>query len=178
MRSFLVRSACFLAIALPLAAWYLRPEKLGAPDDAPLPAVRRKADRPPVASRQSLLSPPMAARPIPSPEDATTALFRSRVADVDRETSGFFLEELDRVLSDPTQSVAVEGYRLPARDGTTAMLAAFPTETATDTEEQRRLALVYVASALHGCVTIADCQRRIDELTARSPWIVAYASQQ
>lgn len=178
MRSFLVRSACLLAIVLPLAVLFLRPENPGAPSDVPPPADRRKADRPPVASRQSLLSPPPTSGSIQSHEDATTALLRARIADVDRETSGFFLEELDRVLSDQTQSVAVEGYRLPMRDGTTAMLAAFPTETTTDTEEQHRLALVYVASALHGCTTPADCQHRIDELTARSPWIVVYASQQ
>ncbi|MEI6511126.1 MAG: hypothetical protein WCO25_03735 [Candidatus Uhrbacteria bacterium] len=178
MRSFPVRTASFLVIALLFTAWYLRPEKSGAPNDVPLPAVRRKADRPPVASRQTLLSPPPTLGSVPSPEDATTALLRSRIADVDRETSGFFLEEIERVLSDQTQSVAVEDYRLPMRDGTTAMLAAFPTETATDTEEQHRLALVYVASALHGCATPSDCQHRIDELTARCPWVVAYASQQ
>lgn len=178
MRSFPVRPALFLAIALLSAATLLRYEQPGASRDLPLPADLRATDRSPVASRKMLLSPPLTISSSPASEDTMTASFRARVADLNRETSGFFLEELDRVLSDPNQSVAVEGYRLPMRDGTTAMLATFPTETASDTEEQHRLALVYVASALHGCVSIADCQHRIDELSARTPWVVAYASQQ
>lgn len=106
------------------------------------------------------------------------AAYRTRIADVDRDTSGFFQEELDRVLSDTGQSVAIEDFRLPVRDGMTSVMDAFPGGPADGAEEQRNLAVVYVASALHGCATPADCQHRIDELTARCPWVVAYASQQ
>jgi len=190
MRSFPVRTATLLAIALLFAALYLLSEKSGAPDDAPPPipqgrpedprraADRRKAGLVPAVSPKTLLSPPRATSSPPSPEDATIASLRARIADVDRETSGFFLEELDRVLSDPGLSVEADDFRLPAGNGNTAMLATFPDETTDSAEEHRRLVLIIVASAFRGCASSADFRHRLDELTVRYPWLVAFVSQQ
>ncbi len=178
MRSFPVRSASLLAIAILLAALFLRSENPGAPGDAPPPADPRQADRSPVAPLKTLLSPPPGLGSIPSNDDATIAQLRSRIADADRETSGFFLEEIERVLSDPGLSVAVEDFRLPARDGTTAMLDAFPDGPADGADEQRNLALVYVASAFRGCDSDLDCLRRFEELSDRCPWLAVYLSRQ
>lgn len=178
MRSFPVRPALFLAAALLLTALFLRPESTDAPPLNPLPATSRLPAQEPIDFRKSILSPPPFLTEDMSPRAATIAILRSRIARIDRDSNGSFLETLDAVLSDPAQSVAVANYRLPAGGGNASMLETFATEAASVTEEHDRLLLIVVASAFRGCASDDDYIRRFDELTVRYPWLVAYVSQQ
>lgn len=180
MRSFPVRSAPLLAIALFLlvAVLLLRPENTVVSSDGPHPADRSGPDRaaPSFRPRALLVEPdPTPAR---SPEDALISSLRTRISDLDRETNGSFLETLDATLADPKQSIAIESFRIPAHGGSPAMLDTFPDEASSPTEEHDRLVLIYVASAFRGCVSDDDYRRRLDELSTRYPWLVAYVSRQ
>lgn len=176
MRSFSVRSAPLLVIVL-LAVLYFRPGSTDVPPDDPLPADRSGPDRAvPIPRPRTLLTPPIPTSTL-SPEDALIATMRARIADLDGETNGSFLETLDAVLADPTQSVAVESFRIPARAGPSAMLDTFPDEATSAADEHGRLVLIIVASAFRGCASDGDYRRRLAELEVRYPWLAEHLSR-
>jgi hypothetical protein len=177
MRSFPVRSASFLVIVLLLAAWFVRLDRSGAsPGDDPLPADRRDVGRLP--AKAALLRPPRTVEtPLPAP-DPIVASYRAQIDELDRDSSGFFSQELDRVLSDPDESVPVLDFRLPVKGGVDAMLNAFNDADPSHVEDQRRFVLVYVASSFHGCDSDAERRKRLDALIGLHPALSGYLARQ
>ncbi len=178
MRSFLVRSILPLVCALFVIVLFLRTESTDVSPASPTSSARQRPGSKPAAAQKTLFSFPFVTPRDSSPEAATIAKLRLRIADADRESSGFFLEELDRVLSDQALSVPVDGFRLPSGNGSSAMLATFPDAAKDASEEHERLVLILAASAFSGCSFDSDYRHRFDRLTVRYPWLVAYVLQQ
>lgn len=166
MRSLVVRMlAPALVLILPVVL--VAQCRLGAPSGEadsihPSPSHRRVEKRSlPATAPASPDAPP------PDPAAFLANAYATQVVTVDRETDGAFSAALRATLADRDRSVAMGGFRVPAREGIDDVLAAMPEEDTDAVTTHDRMLFVFMAAAIQCGATDAERVRNVGFLAER-----------